>query len=104
MRLTPGRVRARLNGVGTGIVPLKDEATELAMPDTLKRQVLGARVLGAMAGAMFVFAAVACTPTVQLAAPDKPITINLNVKIDQEIRYRIDKDLEDAIAANPDLF
>jgi hypothetical protein len=46
----------------------------------------------------------ACTPTVQLAAPDKPITINLNVKIDQEVRVRIDKDLEDLIAQNPDLF
>ncbi|HEX5007209.1 MAG TPA: YnbE family lipoprotein [Hyphomonadaceae bacterium] len=45
-----------------------------------------------------------CTPTVQLAAPDKPITINLNVKIDQEVRVRIDKDLEDLIAQNPDLF
>ena len=28
----------------------------------------------------------------------------LNVKIDQEVRYRLDKDLEDAIAKNPDLF
>jgi len=46
----------------------------------------------------------ACTPTVQLQAPDKPITINLNVKIDQEVRVRIDKDLEDLIAKNPDLF
>ena len=45
-----------------------------------------------------------CTPTVQLAAPDKPITINLNVKIDQEVRVRIDKDLEDLIAQNPNLF
>jgi hypothetical protein len=45
-----------------------------------------------------------CTPTVQLAAPDKPITINLNVKIDQEVRVRIDKELEDLIAKNPDLF
>lgn len=45
-----------------------------------------------------------CTPTVQLAAPDKPITINLNVKIDQEVRVRIDRDLEDLIAQNPDLF
>lgn len=42
--------------------------------------------------------------TVQLQAPKEPITINLNVKIDQEVRYRLDKDLEDAIAANPDLF
>jgi hypothetical protein len=46
----------------------------------------------------------ACTPTVRIEASDKPITINLNVKIDQEIRYRLDKDLEDTIAANPNLF
>lgn len=46
----------------------------------------------------------ACTPTVRLEASDKPITINLNVKIDQEIRVRLDKELEDAIARNPDLF
>lgn len=45
----------------------------------------------------------ACTPTVRVVA-DQPITINLNVKIDQEVRVRLDKDLEDAIAANPDLF
>lgn len=57
------------------------------------------------AGAAVVAAsAVACTPTVQLQAPDKPITINLNVKIDQEVRVKIDKDLEDLIAKNPDLF
>lgn len=45
----------------------------------------------------------ACTPTVRVVA-DQPITINLNVKIDQEVRVRLDKDLEDAIAKNPDLF
>ncbi len=45
----------------------------------------------------------ACTPTVRIVA-DQPITINLNVKIDQEVRVRLDKDLEDAIAKNPDLF
>lgn len=59
-----------------------------------------------MTGVVIAFAAtaVACTPTIAIQAPDKPITINLNVKIDQEIRYRLDKDLEDAIAKNPDLF
>jgi hypothetical protein len=51
-----------------------------------------------------VLGASACTPTVRLEASDKPITINLNVKIDQEIRVRLDKELEDAIAKNPDLF
>ena len=49
-------------------------------------------------------AAVACTPTVKLQAPDKPIVINLNVKIDQNVKIQIDKDLEDLLAKNPDLF
>ena len=48
--------------------------------------------------------AAASTPPVRIEASDKPITINLNVKIDQEIRVRLDKELEDAIAKNPDLF
>lgn len=79
--------------------PGTDEVTETGMPNPRKRQALAAgAVLTAAIGA------VACTPTLQIQAPDKPITINLNVKIDQEIRYKIDKDLEDAIAANPDLF
>lgn len=46
----------------------------------------------------------ACTPTIRIAAPDKPITINLNVRIDQEVRVRLDKEIEDLIAQNPDLF
>ena len=46
----------------------------------------------------------ACTPTVKIEPSDKPIIINLNVKIDQEIRVRLDKDVEDLIANNPDLF
>lgn len=50
------------------------------------------------------FGLTACTPKVQLAAPDKPIVINLNVKIDQEVRVKLDKDVEDLIEENPDLF
>ena len=46
----------------------------------------------------------ACTPTVQVAAPDRPIEINLNVKIDQEIRVRLDREVEDLITSNPDIF
>lgn len=48
--------------------------------------------------------ACACTPTVRLAAPTEPITINLNVKIDQEVRVKLDKEVEDLISSNPDLF
>ncbi|OUY00194.1 YnbE family lipoprotein [Ponticaulis sp.] len=46
----------------------------------------------------------ACTPTVRVAAPTEPITINLNVRIDQEVRVRLDREVEDLIADNPDLF
>ena len=46
----------------------------------------------------------ACSPTVKLQAPTEPITINLNVKIDQEVRIKLDKEVEDLIASNPDIF
>jgi hypothetical protein len=45
-----------------------------------------------------------CSPTVKVEAPDKPIEINLNVKIDQEVRVKVDKALDDAIANDPALF
>ena len=44
--------------------------------------------------------AAACSPTVKVEAPDKPITINLNVKIEHEIRVKVDKELDAVI--NPD--
>ncbi|MEM7768509.1 MAG: YnbE family lipoprotein [Pseudomonadota bacterium] len=49
-------------------------------------------------------AVTACTPRVVVEAPSDPITINLNVKIDQEVRVKLDKEVEDLIAENPDLF
>ena len=53
---------------------------------------------------MLTLLAAGCTPTVKLQAPDKPIEINLNVKIDHEIRIKVDKDLEKAIESNSDIF
>lgn len=46
----------------------------------------------------------ACQPTVKVEAPDKPIVINLNVKIEQEVRIRVERDVEDLLKSNPDLF
>ena len=37
----------------------------------------------------------ACTPTVQMAAPKEPITVNLNVKIQHEIYVKVDKEVDD---------
>lgn len=45
-----------------------------------------------------------CTPRVEVAAPDKPITINLNVKIDHEIRVKVDKELDKVLSDDSGLF
>ncbi|MGB1090926.1 MAG: YnbE family lipoprotein [Oceanobacter sp.] len=42
--------------------------------------------------------------TVKMAAPEKPITINLNVKIEHEIRVKVEKELENLFENNNDLF
>jgi hypothetical protein len=46
----------------------------------------------------------ACTPTVQLQAPEKPIEINMNVNIEHHVKVEIEKDVRQAIKQNPDLF
>lgn len=38
--------------------------------------------------------ATACTPTVQIAPSNEPITVNLNVKIQHEIFVKVDKDVD----------
>ena len=41
---------------------------------------------------------------ISVKAPDKPIEINLNVTIKQEIIVRLQKDAQDLITSNPELF
>ena len=48
--------------------------------------------------------AAACSPTVKVEAPDKPIVINLNIKIEQEVRIKVEKGVEDLLSDNPDIF
>ncbi len=46
----------------------------------------------------------ACTPTVEVKPPDEPITINLNVKIEHEIRVKVDKELDELFDEDSELF
>ena len=41
---------------------------------------------------------------VQVRAPDKPIEINLNVNIRQEVIVRLEREASDLLEQNPDLF
>lgn len=53
-------------------------------------------------GALILVAA--CTPRVEIAPPKEPITINLNVKIEHEIRVKVEKDLEGVLSKESGLF
>ena len=46
----------------------------------------------------------ACTPTIRVVVPSEPIEINLNIKIEHEIRIKVDKDLEDLFESESDIF
>jgi len=51
-------------------------------------------------------AALACTPKAEVTVkpPEEPIVINLNVKIEHEIRVKVDKDLEQLFEQEEKLF
>lgn len=46
----------------------------------------------------------ACAPTVKVEAPQEPITINLNIKLDADIRVKLEEEAKKDIAANPGIF
>ncbi|MEJ6520355.1 YnbE family lipoprotein [Shewanella bicestrii] len=50
-------------------------------------------------GALLLLAALqGCAPTVKIETPDKPIVINLNVKIEHEIKIKVDKELDQLLS------
>ena len=61
-------------------------------------------LLPCLIGGLAAISLAGCTPTVNVEAPDKPIVINLNVKIEQEVRVKVDKDVDTLLQNNPNLF
>ena len=60
------------------------------------------RSLGTM---LFAVGAAAAFPgCVQVTAPDRPIEINLNINIRQEVVVRLQGDVRELIEANPGVF
>jgi len=41
---------------------------------------------------------------VQIEAPKDPIVINLNVKVEQEVRVKVEEDVEQLFDTNEDIF
>jgi hypothetical protein len=46
----------------------------------------------------------ACSPTVKVQAPEEPITINLNIKLDADVRVKLEEQAAKDVAKNPDIF
>lgn len=65
-------------------------------------RVAAAAPTGALLAALLLLGA--CQPSVKVEAPDKPITINLNVKLDAEVRVKLEKQAEEDIQENPEIF
>jgi hypothetical protein len=85
--------------------------TSADAPDSLSISLLtergtpmSARKLAGIFASMWLLTLVAgCSPKVQVEAPKEPIVINMNVKIEHEIRIKVDKDLDDMFE-NEELF
>jgi hypothetical protein len=43
----------------------------------------------------------ACSPTVKVQAPKEPITINLNIKLDADVRVKLEQQAKEDIATKP---
>ena len=47
------------------------------------------------------FALGACSPTVKVEAPDEPITINLNIKLEADVLVRLEEQAKEDVETNP---
>ena len=54
--------------------------------------------------AVAMLAAAACSPVVRVEAPREPITINLNIKLDADVRVKLEDQAKQDVAKNPDIF
>lgn len=55
-------------------------------------------------GLVLVAGVIGCTPKVAVEAPEKPITINLNIKLDADVRVKLEETAKKDINANPNVF
>lgn len=74
----------------TALTKAKDRPTKAVM----KRKMM---IIGLMATGV-------TTGCVTIKAPDKPIVINLNISVTQEVVYRLDGQAKNLIQANPGIF
>lgn len=55
----------------------------------------------AIVAATLLFACAACTPTVAIEPPSRPIAINLNIKLDADVRIRVEEKAKIDVGKDP---
>ena len=60
------------------------------------------RVIGLLGLSVLLLAA--CSPTVKLQAPDKPIEINMTINIKHEILLKVEKEVQQMFQSDKGLF
>ena len=70
----------------------------------MQMKIMRSQITTVLALMVSAFLLVACTHKVQLEAPKEPITINLNVKIEHEIKVKVEKDLDNVLSKDSGLF
>jgi hypothetical protein len=59
------------------------------------------RHLWTIGAALAAGAVASCTPTVEVTAPKEPITINLNIKLDADVRLRLEEKAKEDVKTKP---
>jgi hypothetical protein len=77
--------------------------TPTALFSASRQTRLRARLAQILALAVTLPLLAACTPTVRVEAPDKPIEINMNVNIRHEILIKVEQEVEEMFE-NEELF
>ncbi len=62
---------------------------------------LGKAILGVALAAGMALALAACQPTVKIEAPKEPITINLNIKLEADVRVRLEEQAREDVSTRP---
>jgi hypothetical protein len=53
---------------------------------------------------LLVCLAAGCSPVVRVEAPREPITINVNVKLDADVRVKLEEQAHKDVVKNPEIF
>lgn len=74
------------------------QAVNVCNKDNKSGPISGGKVMNRLSIlVMFLFLGAACTPTVKVEAPDKPIEINMNINIKHEILIKVEKQVEELL-------